>query len=422
MSDDFDMAMGVDEARNDDLSRTSISRAPRVFAHRSDDAVAHDRDVASDKFAGDEIEDPSPLEHDVGLGEPLALLDRALQIGDGVAHDGLLIECTWNMIDCIPPIKRPRTSSAAAAHLGTGEREGFTRAQNRRLVRRCSRPILSIQSHVVYGHVGNSAAVFPLQRLGREVWPLMSVQFSSHAGYPGWRGRAFDAGMIDDCLAGLEAIGVLPRCVGLMTGYLGRPEIGEAALRALGGRPRGQSGRGLRVRSGDRRRRPRLLCRAGRRRILPRPRPSRCDDRHAERFRARMAGGRARKRRSPKRSAADRRASRTGPWGRRRDLDVARQHAARTGSTCSPATAKACGGSERRSCRSQSTARATCSPRFSFIIGWSAARRRRRCRGRRRRSSASSPRRWRRAPASSRLVATQKELVAPSTAFIAEAV
>lgn len=94
-------------------------------------------------------------------------------------------------------------------------------------------PILSIQSHVVYGHVGNSAAVFPLQRLEREVWPLMSVQFSSHAGYPGWRGRAFDASMIDECAAGLGAIGVLPQCAGLLTGYLGRAEIGEAALRAL---------------------------------------------------------------------------------------------------------------------------------------------------------------------------------------------
>jgi pyridoxine kinase len=94
-------------------------------------------------------------------------------------------------------------------------------------------PILSIQSHVVYGHVGNSAAVFPLQRLGREVWPLMTVQYSSHVGYAGWRGRTFDAAMIDDCLSGLEAIGVLPRCAGLLTGYLGKPEIGEAALRAL---------------------------------------------------------------------------------------------------------------------------------------------------------------------------------------------
>jgi pyridoxine kinase len=94
-------------------------------------------------------------------------------------------------------------------------------------------PILSIQSHVVYGHVGNSAAVFPLQRLGREVWPLMTVQYSSHLGYPGWRGRAFDAAMIDDCLSGLDAIGVLSRCAGVLTGYLGKPEIGEAVLGAL---------------------------------------------------------------------------------------------------------------------------------------------------------------------------------------------
>ena len=94
-------------------------------------------------------------------------------------------------------------------------------------------PILSIQSHVVYGHVGNSAAVFALQRLGREVWPLMSVQFSSHTGYAGWRGRAFDAGMIDECVEGLAAIGALARCAGVLTGYLGKAEIGEAALRAV---------------------------------------------------------------------------------------------------------------------------------------------------------------------------------------------
>jgi pyridoxine kinase len=94
-------------------------------------------------------------------------------------------------------------------------------------------PILSIQSHVVYGHVGNAAAVFPLQRLGREVWPLMTVQFSSHTGYSGWRGRAFDAGLIAACVSGLESIGVLSRCAGLLTGYLGEAEIGEAALRAL---------------------------------------------------------------------------------------------------------------------------------------------------------------------------------------------
>ena len=94
-------------------------------------------------------------------------------------------------------------------------------------------PVLSIQSHVVYGHVGNAAAVFPLQRLGRDVWPLMSVQFSSHAGYSGWRGRAFDGHMVDECTAGLAAIGVLGKCAGLLTGYLGKAEIGDAAMRTL---------------------------------------------------------------------------------------------------------------------------------------------------------------------------------------------
>jgi pyridoxine kinase len=93
--------------------------------------------------------------------------------------------------------------------------------------------LLSIQSHVVYGRVGNSAAVFPLQRLGCEVWPIHTVQFSSHAGYPGWRGRAFDAALIDDLLAGLEALGALARCDGVISGYLGKAEIGEAALRAV---------------------------------------------------------------------------------------------------------------------------------------------------------------------------------------------
>ena len=93
--------------------------------------------------------------------------------------------------------------------------------------------ILSIQSHVVFGHVGNSAVVFPLQRLGAEVWPIDTVQFSSHAAYKGWRGRAFDAGMIDECVDGLDAIGALARCDAVLSGYLGKPEIGEAVLRAV---------------------------------------------------------------------------------------------------------------------------------------------------------------------------------------------
>ena len=93
--------------------------------------------------------------------------------------------------------------------------------------------LLSIQSHVVYGHVGNSAVAFPLQRLGAEVLPLHTVQFSSHAGYPGWRGRAFAAAAIDECVDGLAAVGALARCDGVLSGYLGKAEAGEAMLRAV---------------------------------------------------------------------------------------------------------------------------------------------------------------------------------------------
>jgi pyridoxine kinase len=94
--------------------------------------------------------------------------------------------------------------------------------------------ILSIQSHVVYGHVGNSATVFPLQRMGCEVWPIDTVQFSNHAGYPDCRGRVFDAGLIDECLAGLAARGALAHCDGVLSGYVGSREIGAAILRGVG--------------------------------------------------------------------------------------------------------------------------------------------------------------------------------------------
>jgi pyridoxine kinase len=94
--------------------------------------------------------------------------------------------------------------------------------------------ILSIQSHVVYGHVGNSAVAFPLQRIGCEVMALDTVQFSNHTGYPDWRGQIFDAAMIDDCVAGVAARGALARCDGLLSGYMGSVEIGAAILRAVG--------------------------------------------------------------------------------------------------------------------------------------------------------------------------------------------
>lgn len=93
--------------------------------------------------------------------------------------------------------------------------------------------ILSIQSHVVFGHVGNSAAVFALQRSGCETLALNTVQFSSHAGYKGFRGERFQASHIDACVAGLQAIDALRSCDGVLSGYLGAAETGEAVLRAV---------------------------------------------------------------------------------------------------------------------------------------------------------------------------------------------
>lgn len=93
--------------------------------------------------------------------------------------------------------------------------------------------ILSIQSHVVYGHVGNSSAVFPMQRLGHEVWPIHTVQFSNHTGYGAWKGRVFEAGLIDECVEGIAERGVLRSCDGVLTGYMGSVETGAAILRAV---------------------------------------------------------------------------------------------------------------------------------------------------------------------------------------------
>ncbi len=93
--------------------------------------------------------------------------------------------------------------------------------------------ILSIQSHVAYGHVGNSSAVFPMQRLGVEVWPIHTVQFSNHTGYGAWKGRVFEAAMIDEVLDGIAERGVLPRCDGVLSGYMGSAETGQAILSAV---------------------------------------------------------------------------------------------------------------------------------------------------------------------------------------------
>lgn len=93
--------------------------------------------------------------------------------------------------------------------------------------------ILSIQSWVAYGHVGNASAMFPLQRLGAEVWAVNTVQFSNHTGYGAWRGQVFGAELVRDCVQGIEERGALARCDAVLSGYMGDAGIGEAVLEAV---------------------------------------------------------------------------------------------------------------------------------------------------------------------------------------------
>lgn len=93
--------------------------------------------------------------------------------------------------------------------------------------------ILSIQSHVAYGHVGNSAVALPLQRLGHNVWPVHTVMLSNHAGYPDYGGHAVPAGDLADVIDALDRRGALAQCNGVLSGYLGDAASGEVVLDAV---------------------------------------------------------------------------------------------------------------------------------------------------------------------------------------------
>jgi pyridoxine kinase len=71
-----------------------------------------------------------------------------------------------------------------------------------------------------------------MQRLGVEVWPIHTVQFSNHTGYGQWRGQVFEAGLIAELVEGIAERGVLPACDAVLSGYMGSDAIGEAILSA----------------------------------------------------------------------------------------------------------------------------------------------------------------------------------------------
>jgi pyridoxine kinase len=94
--------------------------------------------------------------------------------------------------------------------------------------------ILSIQSSVAYGHVGNSAVTFPLMRMGVAVWPVNTVHFSNHTGYDSWRGPLLSASDLREVVRGIDERGLLGEVDAVLSGYQGGEDIGAVIVEAVG--------------------------------------------------------------------------------------------------------------------------------------------------------------------------------------------
>jgi pyridoxine kinase len=93
--------------------------------------------------------------------------------------------------------------------------------------------VLSIQSAVAYGHVGNAVAIPALQALGHEAWRVDTVAFSNHPGHGRLTGDVRPAAEVADILRGIEALGVLATCDAVLSGYLGEPGTAGAVAEAV---------------------------------------------------------------------------------------------------------------------------------------------------------------------------------------------
>jgi pyridoxine kinase len=94
--------------------------------------------------------------------------------------------------------------------------------------------VLSVQSSVAYGYVGNRAAIIPLNALGHEVVALNTVSFSNHTGYGDWTGEVFSAAQLSDLIKGIKARGLFPKIDAVLTGYIGDEDLGALVLDTLG--------------------------------------------------------------------------------------------------------------------------------------------------------------------------------------------
>lgn len=103
-------------------------------------------------------------------------------------------------------------------------------------------PILSIQSEVVYGHVGHQASRFILERMGHPVWAVPTVLFSNHLAHKTVTGRVLPAAEVRSLIDGVRQLGVLGHANAVLTGYLGAPEtaalVAEIVAEVRGLNPR----------------------------------------------------------------------------------------------------------------------------------------------------------------------------------------
>jgi pyridoxine kinase len=93
--------------------------------------------------------------------------------------------------------------------------------------------VLSVQSHVAYGYVGNCAATIPLHSLGIETIIVNTVQLSNHTGYGVFQGDFFSQDHIDKVLKGVQERGVFKHTGAVLSGYLGQAELGHRVLDAV---------------------------------------------------------------------------------------------------------------------------------------------------------------------------------------------
>eukprot|EP00009_Paramoeba_aestuarina_P000102 CAMPEP_0201509604 /NCGR_PEP_ID=MMETSP0161_2-20130828/2611_1 /ASSEMBLY_ACC=CAM_ASM_000251 /TAXON_ID=180227 /ORGANISM="Neoparamoeba aestuarina, Strain SoJaBio B1-5/56/2" /LENGTH=186 /DNA_ID=CAMNT_0047904609 /DNA_START=50 /DNA_END=606 /DNA_ORIENTATION=- len=87
-----------------------------------------------------------------------------------------------------------------------------------------SKRILSVQSHVVHGYVGNKVAVFPMQLLGSEVDFINTVQFSNHTGYPKFTGERLEPTHLVDLFEGLQTNDLHTNYSYVLSGFIGKTE------------------------------------------------------------------------------------------------------------------------------------------------------------------------------------------------------